>query len=190
MATLPRARPWATHSKRSSTRSSTSAGPLVGLRRLGPEIDESPVIVERRAADVAILGDGAVATLAAYALARRGVKVVQLGGFGVAGPRPAPLSLQPLRLADADAALVHAGSEAAAYWRGLSLLADDELLLPTPCLDCVMDAERDHPGAQGFARLAVSRPSAADHVSDQAGADCTVLALTHSLQLLLTCLPA
>jgi heterodisulfide reductase subunit A-like polyferredoxin len=49
------------------------AGPLVGLQRL-PNAQESTTVVERRAADVAVVGGGITAVLSAYTLARAGKK--------------------------------------------------------------------------------------------------------------------
>ncbi|GFR47332.1 hypothetical protein Agub_g9024, partial [Astrephomene gubernaculifera] len=111
-----------------------SLGPGSGL---GPTIATSskPTVVERRAADVAVLGDSCVALCAALSLARRGKKVVWLphlglnptpapAGAGAAGagaaagassPRPRPEVLRPLRLPHPDPALVSLAAESAAY---------------------------------------------------------------------------
>ncbi|KAG2490200.1 hypothetical protein HYH03_011327 [Edaphochlamys debaryana] len=79
--------------------------------------------VERRAADVAVLGSSALALAAAYSLAKRGKKVVLLPDLGLAGPRPPSESLRALRLTHPDAAWVGLSAEAAAYWRGLEAQA-------------------------------------------------------------------
>lgn len=48
-------------------------GPLVGLQRL-PDAKQATTVVERRAADVAVIGGGIIGALSAYTLARAGRK--------------------------------------------------------------------------------------------------------------------
>jgi hypothetical protein len=55
------------------TAAAARPGPLVGLQRL-PDSQESTTVMERRAADVAVIGGGITAVLSAYTLARAGKK--------------------------------------------------------------------------------------------------------------------
>ncbi|KAF8071098.1 hypothetical protein HT031_001180 [Scenedesmus sp. PABB004] len=129
-----------------------AGGPRVALERL-PDMEAADTVVERRAADVAVVGGGVAAALAALSLARGGRKVLLLPDFGLAARTPPPAALHALRLPDADPLLVHLASESAAYWRGLELLAGAPLLSRHASCDAVLDADRDHPGAEGFAKL-------------------------------------
>lgn len=58
----------------SSSATSRPDVPLVTFRRL-PDVLEVATVVERRAADVCVLGAGCTAVLAAYSLAKAGKKV-------------------------------------------------------------------------------------------------------------------
>ncbi|KAF6265982.1 FAD dependent oxidoreductase-domain-containing protein [Scenedesmus sp. NREL 46B-D3] len=127
-------------------------GPLVGLQRL-PDAKQATTVVERRAADVAVIGGGIIGALSAYTLARAGRKVLLLSDYGLSAASPQGSPLQPLKLTDTDPLLVHLALESSAYWRGLELLAGTQLLSPQASCDVVLQPDRDHAGAEGFSKL-------------------------------------
>ncbi|KAI8464098.1 MAG: hypothetical protein J3K34DRAFT_526476 [Monoraphidium minutum] len=110
-------------------------------------------VVERRAADIIVIGDSVAGCLAAYSAAKAGRKVILLPSFGLDVPAPAPAALQPLKITHTSPLLAHLSVEAAAYWRGLEVVSDCRLLQPCPSLDIVFDPDRDHAGAAAFAAL-------------------------------------
>ncbi|WIA11898.1 hypothetical protein OEZ85_011982 [Tetradesmus obliquus] len=114
---------------------------------------QSTTVVERRAADVAVIGGGLAAVLSAFTLARAGRKVLLLSDYGLAAARPQGSALQPLKLTDTDPLLVHLAAESSAYWRGLELLSSSQLLSPQASCDVVLQPDRDHAGAEGFSKL-------------------------------------
>eukprot|EP00195_Chlamydomonas_chlamydogama_P002522 CAMPEP_0202918972 /NCGR_PEP_ID=MMETSP1392-20130828/74662_1 /ASSEMBLY_ACC=CAM_ASM_000868 /TAXON_ID=225041 /ORGANISM="Chlamydomonas chlamydogama, Strain SAG 11-48b" /LENGTH=128 /DNA_ID=CAMNT_0049612165 /DNA_START=126 /DNA_END=509 /DNA_ORIENTATION=+ len=103
-------------------------------------------VVERRAADVLVLGSSSLAAAAAYSLARRGKKVILVSDLGVQAPRPPPQQLHPLVLPDTSPEVAYLNHDAAAYWRGLQSQAPGTaLLLPCSTLDLACVA----PGTSG-----------------------------------------
>lgn len=98
--------------------------------------------VERRAADVAVIGDGPTALATAYSLARRGKRVAL-----VAPPKPLaakrlllPTSV-PFKAPSSCPIRTALAVEAAAYWRGIErATADARLLVPAPSLDVFCSA--------------------------------------------------
>ncbi|PNH08568.1 hypothetical protein TSOC_004872, partial [Tetrabaena socialis] len=113
-----------TSSGSSNTSNKGSGGGSSGSGSSGNGSGSSTVnVVERRAADVAVLGSSSTALAAAYALARRGKKVVLLPDFGLTAPRPPPEAQRPLLLTHPHAAMVSLAAESAAYWRGLQTQA-------------------------------------------------------------------
>lgn len=90
-------------------------------------------------------------------------QVVLLPSFGLSAPATEDNTTQPLKLTDTDPLLVHLTAEAAAYWRGLELLAGSPLLSAHNTCDVVLNPETDHPGAQGFSLLQVGLDDACWH---------------------------
>lgn len=72
----------------------------------GSSASSQTTVVERRAADVLIIGRSTLAAATALSLARRGKKVIHLGGFGLQAPGPDLLPRRPLHLPALDAHLV------------------------------------------------------------------------------------
>ncbi|GLI65689.1 hypothetical protein VaNZ11_009296 [Volvox africanus] len=109
---------------RTSTSSSASRSPATnaaGGRNAGGVSFSSAAstVLERRAADVAVLGSSCIAFAAAYSLARRGKKVVLIPDLGITAAYSPGEMYRPLHLPHPDAAMVSLSAEAAAYWRGL-----------------------------------------------------------------------
>ena len=73
-----------------STRPTVAA--LPGGREVGPTS-----VIERRSADIAIVGDSAVAYLTAYSLSRKGKKVSQVLGTCLQGPGSCVTSIVYIR---------------------------------------------------------------------------------------------
>ncbi|KAL6746594.1 hypothetical protein V8C86DRAFT_3034544 [Haematococcus lacustris] len=93
-------------------------------------------VVERRAADVIVIGDSTIGAGVAYSLAKRGKKVILLRDMGMTLKAPKMETLRPLILPDTNVQLVHLAQEAAAYLHGLALQSNSLLLWPRGSLDC------------------------------------------------------
>eukprot|EP00877_Chromochloris_zofingiensis_P009874 jgi/Chrzof1/513/Cz01g18170.t1 len=120
----------------------------------------SIVVIERRAADVAVIGDDPSAFLTAYTLAKGGKKVILLPSFGLSAATPGRARRQPLKLTDVADISMHLNSESAQYWRGLELLTQASFLKACSSIDFAVDADGDHPGAVALEKLIEASRSA------------------------------
>lgn len=117
--------------------------------------EDEETVVERRAADVLVIGSGAVAAATAYSLARRGKKVIHLYSFGIEARTPAAAAPQrALHVPSPTAELASAAEESSAYWRGLQSLSAGgaPLLDERPTLD-VGSGASGAPSAEQLARI-------------------------------------
>ncbi|MEW5303448.1 MAG: hypothetical protein WDW36_006136 [Sanguina aurantia] len=100
------------------------------------------VVVERRAVDVVVLGNGSLAASAAYSLARRGKRVVLIPNLGF--PKTATSAstvLRPLHIPHPKPELAHLAAESAAYWRGLQTQCpSNKMMWPCSSLDVGLNA--------------------------------------------------
>jgi hypothetical protein len=118
--------------------------------------------VERRAADVAVVGDSAAAFATAYSLTKRGKRVALVAPppSQTSRPRkpPPPLASVPFKAPCACPVRTALAVEAAAYWRGIErAAADARLLVPAPSLDVFCNAASGDGGGRGDLTAAACR---------------------------------
>ncbi len=85
--------------------------------------------------------------------------------LATAATPPAP-PFQPLKLTEQDALLVHLGTEASAYWRGLEVLAQRQLLHLCSSLEISCAPDGSHAGASAVAAIRDASRAAGLHVAE------------------------